>query len=151
MEILNTEEILSQYSFKEIMSACRKIVRKYIKRKIMGPLYHIFIIKPLQEKSMLIARDDNKNIIGFLTWKEYKKEQNILLEKMALREDLTGKGIGTQLLNELKKVAKNRNRNIRLRVAKINDKGINFYKKHGFQVTDTSRSKITTDMFLALS
>ena len=54
-------------------------------------------------------------------------------------EDYRGKGIGTQLLNEIKKLAKELNiKTINLLVWDFNQTALNFYKKMGFDVYSNS-------------
>ena len=132
----------------DICRACSKIIRPYIQQKIMGPLYYSTIQKALDEKRNIFQKEGEK-IVGFILWKVYKKEPTLLLHKMALDQSSLGGGRGSEMLRQFIEVATKENRSIRLRVAKINSQGINFYRKHGFEIVDEEKNmkKITSVMF----
>ena len=105
----------------------------------MGPLYFCTIQNALKNNEIIFTKI-NDETVAFLQWKAYKKEETYLLNKMAVRNDFIGKHIGSEILKRFQDIAKLNSKNIKLRVAKINDKTISFYEKHGFAIIDDKYS-----------
>lgn len=132
---------------REIYKECCKIIKPYIKEKIMGPFFFSTLEKAINSDEIIFTKS-NENIIAFLQWRPYKKEEILLLNKMAVKENMRGQNIGSEILKRFQIIAKEKNKNIKLRVAKINIKGIDFYKKHGFNIIeDKYSSDIVHTMF----
>jgi len=125
------------------------LTKPYTKQKIMGPIYRSSIVKRTNEDRVIYAISENDNIVGYLIWKRYKKEPYFLLEKMAIDSAVRGKGVGSKLLSALIDKAKKEKRNIRLRVAKINEIAIKFYKKYGFNfIKEETHATYTMELIL---
>lgn len=131
---------------REIYKECCKIIKPYIKEKIMGPFFFSTLEKAINSNEIIFTKS-NENIIAFLQWRPYKKEEILLLNKMAVKENMRGQNIGSEILKRFQIIAKEKNKNIKLRVAKINIKGIEFYKKHGFNIIE---DKYSSDIVLTM-
>ena len=89
---------------------------------------------------LLIAKEDS-NIIGFLLASIVEKEgrhtkfkKSLHINTLATKKEAQNKGIGTSLINEIKKIAKeNKCDNINLSVWSFNENAIKFYKHNGFK------------------
>ncbi|HKL08999.1 MAG TPA: GNAT family N-acetyltransferase [Bacteroidales bacterium] len=79
--------------------------------------------KHLPQSETYIAVRNNE-IVGFISM------VNNYLAALFVKNDWQGKGIGTALLNFIKKKRKN----IELKVFKKNSKSVNFYKQSGFTI-----------------
>lgn len=119
----------------DVCRACAKLIRPYMKQKFMGPIYYGNFIEALGEKCVLFVLD-NKNVIGFVQWKRYKRNGNlVLLNKIAIDINHLKEGLGTRLLNEfLEKHVPNKD--VKLRVSKNNTVAISLYEKFGFKKTN---------------
>ena len=89
---------------------------------------------------LLVAKEDT-NIIGFLLASIVEKEgrhtkfkKSLHINTLGTKKDSQNKGIGTALINEIKKIAKeNKCDNINLSVWSFNENAIKFYKHAGFK------------------
>ena len=89
---------------------------------------------------LLVAKEDT-NIIGFLLASIVEKEgrhtkfkKSLHINTLGTKKDSQNKGIGTALINEIKKIAKeNKCDNINLSVWSFNENAIKFYKHTGFK------------------
>lgn len=88
---------------------------------------------------LLTAKEENK-ILGFILATIVEKEgrhtkfkKSLHINTIGTKKDSQNKGIGTALINEIKKIAKeNKCDNINLSVWSFNDNAIRFYKHIGF-------------------
>ena len=88
---------------------------------------------------LLVAKEDT-NIIGFILASIVEKEgrhtkfkKSLHINTLGTKKDSQNKGIGTALINEIKKIAKeNKCDNINLSVWSFTENAINFYKHAGF-------------------
>ena len=113
---------------KELIEKIFKLNNKYRKDGIMGPFYRSWIERSLKEgRTIHIEGKDN---FGFASFRVLKKNPVINLQKLAVEE--SGCGLGSKLLYQVKNLANDDNRKVQARVAKKNDKSIDFYKKNGF-------------------
>lgn len=89
---------------------------------------------------LLVAKEDT-NIIGFILASIVEKEgrhtkfkKSLHINTLGTKKDSQNKGIGTALINEIKKIAKeNKCDNINLSVWSFNENAIKFYKHAGFK------------------
>jgi ribosomal protein S18 acetylase RimI-like enzyme len=92
----------------------------------------------------LVAKDNLGNIVGLATAEE--KENKIFLQRLYVYPDCQRKGIGIKLLLSVLKHFKDKQA-IYLEAEKNNIKGINFYKKNGFQIIENKKYKLKDDKF----
>lgn len=101
-----------------------------------------YFIKELTgEKLKLFVAEDNGKIIGFLSTsskieKEYKKGLKIAqIDSLMILEEYRSQGIGTKLINEFKKWAESiKAERLIVLASSPNARGIEFYKKQGFDI-----------------
>ena len=92
------------------------------------------------KKTFLLIAKEESNIIGFILATIIEKEgrhtkfkKTLHINTLGTKKDSQNKGIGTALINEIKKIAKeNKCDNINLSVWSFNDNAIKFYKHIGF-------------------
>ena len=72
----------------------------------------------------------SEEILGFVVCKE--TENNIHILSIAVNPELRNKSIGSQMINFLK----SKKKNLSLYVHTINDRGIKFYKKNNFVISN---------------
>lgn len=90
------------------------------------------LLKQVNEKNQLFYFiTANSEIIGFLSVTLEGKD-HWMLNKLYVLEEKAGKGIGTLILEELKKLIQPKK--ISLTVNRKNYKSINFYFKNGFKI-----------------
>lgn len=93
------------------------------------------------KNTFLLVAKEKSNIIGFILATIVEKEgrhtkfkKSLHINTIGTKKDSQNKGIGTSLINEIKKIAKeNKCDNINLSVWSFNENAIKFYKHHGFQ------------------
>lgn len=124
-----------------LVRSCGRLIRPCVKEKIMGPLYGSTVKRCIKEETMFYIHEEDGGVVGFLLWKRYKKSNEILLNKMVISKEYRGTGFGGLLVKKLKEVAESEGRSIKLRVAKINDKAIRFYKRCGFEIIEDEKEK----------
>jgi len=129
----------------DVCRACAKLCRPYMKQKFMGPIYYANFMGILDEKCVLFALEKNE-IVGFLQWKRYKRDKELLLlNKLAVRTDYLKNGIGTKLMNQfLEKYTENKL--IHLGVSKDNSVAISFYEKFGFRKSQSPKNDKVLEM-----
>lgn len=89
---------------------------------------------------LLVAKEETK-IIGFILatiiereGRHTKFKKTLHIDTIGTKKDFQNKGVGSALINEIKKIAKeNKCDNINLSVWSFNDNAIKFYKHIGFQ------------------
>ncbi len=89
---------------------------------------------------LLVAKEETK-ITGFILatiiereGRHTKFKKTLHIDTIGTKKDFQNKGVGSALINEIKKVAKeNKCDNINLSVWSFNDNAIKFYKHIGFQ------------------
>lgn len=123
----------------EIVERVFKLNNKYRKEGSMGPFYRGWIKRSLSEGRTLSRCDDSN--FGFVSFRILKKKPFINLQKLACEK--TGTGLGTQLMNELFSIAREKNLSVLTRVSKTNPAAMEFYKKHGFVVVGDEGKKHT--------
>lgn len=116
---ISVDEVISRKYFNELISNKNIFVAK-LEEKIVG-----YIIFNIREKSVPSMR--------------YRKQLNI--DAMCVDEKHRGKGIGTQLLNFIKEVAKENNcTDLYLTVNEENVNAIKTYEKFGMKVKNIAYS-----------
>jgi len=101
---------------------------------------HQSLLSQINEKGQQFYFIINKNeTIGFLSVTN-EKNDCWMLNKLYLFEEKAGKGIGTAILEELKKIILPKK--IRLTVNRNNYKSINFYFKNGFKIDSVAQFDI---------
>lgn len=98
-------------------------------------------IDALKDKNTFLLVAKEKEIIGFVLatiiereGRHTKFKKSLHIEVIGTKKDSQNKGVGTSLINEIKKIAnKNKCDNINLNVWSFNDNAIKFYKHIGFQ------------------
>lgn len=92
----------------------------------------------IKSEIIFVAQDEDK-IIGYLAGsiceeKSYITETFAELDNMCINDEYRRFGIGTLLINELKKYCKEKNiQNIKVTASAKNSKAIQFYMKNGFE------------------
>lgn len=122
----------------EIVSQIYSINSFYSKDKLMGPYFKGWIKGALEKNKIEFVEKDGE-VIAFMTYSILKKKPIITLQKLAVKDEYKRTGYGKTLLNYLKTKALDENRAIQLRVAKINDNAIMFYKSQGFIESDDNK------------
>lgn len=93
-----------------------------------------------EDYTTLIAEDRNKPV-GFCTSAKKKWNNTVYIEMLMLEERYRSKGLGTKLLNEVKKFSKrNKARRLFIDVGTDNTRAIEFYLKNGFEVSGFVRN-----------
>lgn len=69
----------------------------------------------------------------------YQKEESLLLQKIYLLKDSSGKGIGSEVLAFVENFAKERNKKIVWLDTMVKGKAISFYLKNGYQILSTKQ------------
>ena len=95
--------------------------------------FHETRFKP--EKIQIIL--DSEKEIGVLELIE--KEDQIYIEEIQIEPNSQGKGTGTEVINDIKKIAFNLNQSVGLSVLKIN-RAKKLYEKLGFNVIDQTET-----------
>lgn len=101
----------------------------------------------IQTKEIYVAKINNE-IIGYVTFNIKEKDNHnmryrkqLQIEAICIDEKNRGKGIGTELLNYVKKIAKENNcTDLYLTVNQENKNAIKVYEKFGFKVKNISYS-----------
>ncbi|RLF25883.1 MAG: ribosomal-protein-alanine acetyltransferase [Thermoplasmata archaeon] len=105
--------------------------------KIFPERYDPFLIINLSEvfSDGFIVAEENNKIVGFIIGVKTSEETaRILL--LGVEEKHRDKGVGSLLLNRfIREMILNGSRYVQLEVRMGNKKAINFYKKHGFHIT----------------
>ncbi len=100
------------------------------------------INKNLHNSELFVGEINDKVIAAFIL--KIIEKETIEIKNIAVIEDLQGKGVGTILLEYIKKIAKERNFE-KLLVGTCDQciKEIAFYKKSGFDITDVRKNFFT--------
>lgn len=117
-----------------IYKKCSQILRPYVKNKLMGPVFRSQIFKSI-DNGLLLLEFDQTEIIGFCLLRTFKlpKYQKLLsLDKIAVNDQVAGKGIGKKLILKAIEISSSLQKDIRLDVVSNNINAIQFYKKFGF-------------------
>jgi ribosomal protein S18 acetylase RimI-like enzyme len=109
---------------------CYKIIKPYIKQKLMGPIFRGQIYNSI-DKHLFISEFNNEELIGFCVLRFLKKTKIYSLDKIAVDERFLHTGLGKKMLLQALLLSKNE---LKLEVAASNLKAINFYIKHQFEV-----------------
>lgn len=109
---------------------CYKIIKPYIKQKLMGPIFRGQIYNSI-DKNLFISEFNNEELIGFCVLRFLKKTKIYSLDKIAVDERFLHIGLGKKMLLNALLLSKNE---LKLEVAASNAKAINFYMKHQFEV-----------------
>lgn len=84
--------------------------------------------------------EDNQKLVGLITYKKYKD----FLWIITLDSLIEKKGIGTALINAVKKEAKNLGiKKIKLRTTNDNLNALRFYQKRGFRLSKIYKEAVT--------
>ena len=82
----------------------------------------------------------NGRTVGYLQVRN--ESDRVYLQNIALHPDFQNKGMGTELLNEVKAAATARQLPVDLAVFRTNGSAQRFYERHGFRRTGESRTHI---------
>ena len=95
------------------------------------------IVKNMEKRKYFICVDNDK--VGAIRVIDYHTERNKKISPLFILPEYQNKGIGTALINEIKKIAKeNKCDNINLSVWSFNENAIKFYKHAGFKNQKTN-------------
>lgn len=102
-------------------------------------------IKGKWEHSLVMFDDDNTNLLGFIIV-SLKENNRLHINKMAVNTQIRSKGLGSILLSKLIENSKSKDISCISLFTHIENYGAyNFYKKHGFivseEITDTNNEK----------
>lgn len=91
----------------------------------------------VNESHLFLLAKESDNCVGFAAIEHHYLNEDITrLHKLYLLPNYQGKGIGKTLLNEIEKLARQKNAtDISLNVNKYN-KALYFYQKNGFEITN---------------
>ncbi len=114
--------------------------------------FYISLAQMIEEQEhfkMFVAENDHQEIIGFATtyiaWYSWIGK-SLYLDDIYIQGSYRGQGIGSRLMDEVFKLAKNENcKKIRWQVSKWNTNAIEFYKKKGAKIDDV---EINCDVIL---
>lgn len=97
----------------------------------------------------LLAKDGDE-YVGYLSYEmNYDEELFIKIQKIYVLSSAQGKGIGTLLIDEVLKTAKeNKADRIKLNVNRDNNRAINFYKINGFNIEKEEDNDIGNGFFM---
>lgn len=109
--------------------------------KNIDPFTEEEFINVLKEKNTFLLVAKERKIMGFLLATIDEKEgrhtiskKSFLISTLGIKKEFQNKGIGTELIKEAKKLAKENNcDNINLNVWSFNEHAIRFYKHNGFK------------------
>lgn len=79
----------------------------------------------------VVAKDEDGLIVGLITV-DVKDNSSLFMSRLYIHPNHQRKGIGSLLLEALRSEYPNA-KTLELEVEEVNDKGINFYKKHEFE------------------
>lgn len=114
--------------------------------KDVDPFTEEEFLDALKDKNVFLLVAKEKDIEGFILATIVEKEgrhtkfkKSLHINTIGTKKDSQNKGIGTALINEIKKIAKeNKCDNINLSVWSFNDNAIKFYKHIGFKEQKTN-------------
>ena len=114
-----------------------KLTQKEFLDKIRGEWNEEFEIDNYKEERNRNIKNNylikyNGNNIGWLEYELF--EEYIFIKQIHILPEYHGKGIGSNILNEIIKYGKKNKKDIYLEVLKYNDKALEFYKKIGFKI-----------------
>lgn len=126
-----------------------KIVEPYRKKKLMGPVYYsslyTAISRSARTRIFLAIEQESGKIVGFLFLRFKVRKPELWVDKIAVDQECTGKGVGSLLMQAAMQIAADQNLDCVLTVAKINQEAIKFYHKLGFELDrDTPRKDSKT-------
>ena len=96
-------------------------------------------IKVSELKGILVAEDSKKKkVVGYISFSQKSEEdewygKHLYLYEFAVTEEYRGKGIGEKLINQVIRMCKKKNLNIKVDTLIKNKKIIEFYRKMGFK------------------
>ncbi len=96
-----------------------------------GKLIGFMLAGPLRNDSLL-----PESISG-----RYPVERCLYIDEMHLHKDYRGKGIGSKMMRRFIKEADRKNKYLFIRAWMSNPRAINFYKKHGFALSEIIEQK----------
>lgn len=112
-----------------IYQQCKEIIQPDVTKKLMGWIYRCLLDKSIKDK--LFFYDTTNNVItGFVLCRLLKRTNVISIDKFGIHTEYRNTGLGTKLLNKIKKLGYD----IKLDVVSKNQKAIKFYKKNGFNI-----------------
>ena len=127
---------------------CRDILRPYVKDKLMGAVFRHAIEKATND-NLLFFEEDAGKIIGFILLRKRKKDNTMVLEKIAVDENYKKNGYGKKLLQKALDACVGCVR-IELGVVSKNSNAIEFYKKNGFVETGVKTMGKNKDILLTM-
>ncbi|MCX7881068.1 MAG: GNAT family N-acetyltransferase [Patescibacteria group bacterium] len=110
----------------------RNLIKKFIKNRWGSDevVYNGKIFLPHKLSGFVVKY--NQKLVGLITYKKYKNYLWIVTIDSLIEK----KGIGTRLINTVKKEAKNLGiKKIKLRTTNDNLNALRFYQKRGFRIT----------------
>jgi ribosomal protein S18 acetylase RimI-like enzyme len=116
-----------------------KLTKKEFLEKINGEWIDEFKMENYKEECSRNIENNylikyNGNNIGWLEYELSKKY--IYIGQIHILPEYQGKGIGSNIINEIIKYGRKKKKDIFLYVIKYNDKALKFYKKLGFKIYD---------------
>lgn len=105
-------------------------------RKEIGFINRAILQKALDENRVLIVKNENNEIGGFLHYYLRKRDDIITVYELAVSTDLRGKGYGKQLIEALKE----KNKIIQLKCP-VDNSSNGFYEHQGFQLIEISKGR----------
>jgi ribosomal protein S18 acetylase RimI-like enzyme len=117
--------------------------KEYIEKINRGEWNEEYEIENYKDESIRIIENNylikyNGNKIGWLEYEVSRKY--IYIQQIHILPEYQGKGIGSNILNEMIKYSKKNKKSIHLDVFKYNDRALEFYKKMGFKIYDENNS-----------
>jgi len=128
---------INKNNSENIYKLINSIIRPYAKKKLMGAVFRHAVNKAIED-NLISFIEQGEEIVGFFLLRKRKRDNAIVLEKIAIKEEHKNKGYGKILLNKIKHIAIQNNMKIELKVVSSNSDAIAFYKINNFIETDKS-------------
>lgn len=112
-----------------IYNQCKNIIAEETKTKLMGWIYRVLLEKSIDDGLFYFVKKQGI-IVGFALCRLLVKSSIISIDKIGVHPRYRHCGIGTQLINRVKKIGLP----IRLDVVAKNRTAIQFYLKNGFKI-----------------
>jgi ribosomal protein S18 acetylase RimI-like enzyme len=90
----------------------------------------------------LLCIEENNNLIGYLWYQQLEQGESIFILDFVVFEQFRSKGYGTAALTALEEhLAKSDAKQLKLRVARKNERALALYEKLGFTITGYNMAK----------
>ncbi len=99
-------------------------------------MYQFWIDKHINENKKIIVKKNSKELAGFILYS--KRKNTIYIELIAVSEKYQGKGIASELINEIEVIGLSLScEYIEVATQSINNPAVNLYKKNNFELINS--------------